>query len=210
MTLNLYSSLSTFYLLPASIDFLLHVFIECLGNSGDPDFCTPKQIKTYTIYKSRYIKALQKGKKLETIRFAINDNLAQLIDHKLQLGMMMIQYMSQLKIIAYLIDNSNCFTGVQTWADPEGGEGVQTPLENLSGYIVSLEILVLTPSRINWTPWVQLILEGSSYVPRSKKYVDDLTKKHCIQHPLREFSGSGKGSAIEDETHFFITIFIMT
>ena len=57
-----------------------------LGFLAFLEFETNISLSTYRLSR--------REKKVETISFAINDNLAQLIDHKLQLGMMMIQYMS--------------------------------------------------------------------------------------------------------------------
>ena len=66
-----------------------------------------------------------------------------------------------------------------TWADPEGGEGMGVfhTLENLKLHYVSVEILVRTPSRSNWTPW------WSSVEP-SVKYADYFLKKKSFWDTL--------------------------
>ena len=80
---------------------------------------------------------------------------------------------------------------IVAWADPKG-EGGPGPLENHMWLKVSLEILARTPSRSNWTIWVQLLLEGASFDPRwntlmNKQLIGIKKKKRCQDLPDRFF-----------------------
>ena len=49
------------------------------------------------------------------------------------------------------------------WVDPEWGQGSRLPWKITSGYRFPYKFLYGSPSRSNWTPWVQLLLEGGPY-----------------------------------------------
>ena len=72
-----------------------------------------------------------------------------------------------------------------------GGETwVRTPSPGKSQVVIGF--LVWTPSRGNWTPWVQLPLEGGPYGPLRNTLIhvwQNNEKKELSGLPLAEFSG---------------------